>query len=59
MFQRARRAGIKVATATPAARVKMLIMASVTTMVALSRRDWDLLGRGLLDRGLLDRGLLD
>jgi hypothetical protein len=43
MFQRARRAGIKVATATPAARVKMLIMASVTTMVALSRRDWGLL----------------
>jgi hypothetical protein len=49
MFQRARRAGIKVATATPAARVKMLIMASVTTRVALSRRDW-----GLLDWGLRD-----
>jgi hypothetical protein len=34
-------------------------MASVTTMVALSRRDWGLLDWGVLDWGVLDWGVLD
>ncbi len=37
MFHRASRAGIRVATAAPAPRVKTLIMASVITMMAWSR----------------------
>src|ERR1700729_4218558 len=56
MFHRASRAGIRVATAAPAPRVKTLIMASVITMMAWSRFGTGLFGTGWLTTGWFTTG---